>query len=149
MNLEELQRMKQRFRIIGNAPELNRAIDVAIQVAPTDLTMLITGESGSGKSTIMNMLLGLYKAQEGNIFIYDGIKSYNITEYGISGAGYLEQEAMFFKEGTIKDNILLGREVKADKFNEITLKTGVDDFVKKFELLVERAMEQEKIDRAL
>jgi len=77
--------------------------------------------------------LGLYKAQEGNIFIYDGIKSYNITEYGISGAGYLEQESMFFKEGTIKDNILLGREVKADKFNEITLKTGVDDFVKKFE----------------
>jgi ABC-type multidrug transport system fused ATPase/permease subunit len=93
----------------------------------------IVGESGSGKSTIMNMLLGLYKAQEGNIFIYDGIKSYNITEYGISGAGYLEQESMFFKEGTIKDNILLGREVKADKFNEITLKTGVDDFVKKFE----------------
>ena len=42
--------MKQRFRLIGNSPELNRAIDVAIQVAPTDLTVLITGESGVGKS---------------------------------------------------------------------------------------------------
>lgn len=41
--------MKQRFRIVGNAPELNRAIDVAIQVARTDLSVLITGESGSGK----------------------------------------------------------------------------------------------------
>ncbi|MBO7260213.1 MAG: sigma-54-dependent Fis family transcriptional regulator [Bacteroidaceae bacterium] len=49
MNVEEVQRMKQRFRIIGNAPELNRAIDVAIQVAPTDLSVLITGESGAGK----------------------------------------------------------------------------------------------------
>ena len=48
MNVEE-QRMKQRFRLIGNAPELNRAIDVAIQVAPTDLSVLITGESGAGK----------------------------------------------------------------------------------------------------
>ena len=50
MNVEEVQRMKQRFRLIGNAPELNRAIDVAIQVAPTDLSVLITGESGIGKS---------------------------------------------------------------------------------------------------
>ncbi len=49
MNIEEVQRMKQRFRIVGNAPELNRAIDVAIQVARTDLSVLITGESGSGK----------------------------------------------------------------------------------------------------
>ena len=56
MNLEELQRMKQRFRIIGNAPELNRAIDVAIQVAPTDLTVLITGESGSGKDVIPRII---------------------------------------------------------------------------------------------
>lgn len=41
--------VKQRFGIIGNHPGLNRAIDIAIQVAPTDLSVLITGESGSGK----------------------------------------------------------------------------------------------------
>jgi len=44
-----LQQVKQRFGIIGNAPELNRAIDVAIQVAATDLSVLISGESGTGK----------------------------------------------------------------------------------------------------
>ncbi len=56
MNLEEIQRMKQRFRIIGNSPELNRAIDVAMQVAPTDLTVLITGESGAGKDVFPRII---------------------------------------------------------------------------------------------
>ena len=46
---EEIQQVKQRFGIIGNTPELLRAIDVALQVAPTDLSVLITGESGTGK----------------------------------------------------------------------------------------------------
>lgn len=45
----EIQNVKLRFGIIGNAEGLNRAIDVAIQVAPTDLSVLITGESGGGK----------------------------------------------------------------------------------------------------
>ncbi len=44
-----IQQIKQRFGIIGNAPELNRAIDVAMQVASTDLSVLIAGESGTGK----------------------------------------------------------------------------------------------------
>ncbi len=46
-----LQQVKQRFGIIGNDPKLDRAIDVALQVAPTDLSVLITGESGTGKET--------------------------------------------------------------------------------------------------
>jgi len=45
----DIQQIKQRFGIIGNAEGLNRAIEVAVQVAPTDLSVLITGESGSGK----------------------------------------------------------------------------------------------------
>lgn len=45
----DLQTIKQRFEIIGNSPGLNRAIEVAVQVAPTDLSVLITGESGVGK----------------------------------------------------------------------------------------------------
>jgi transcriptional regulator with PAS, ATPase and Fis domain len=45
----DLQDIKQRFGIIGNTPTLNRAIEVAVQVAPTDLSVLITGESGVGK----------------------------------------------------------------------------------------------------
>lgn len=45
----DIQQVKQRFGVIGNCPALNRAIDVALQVAPTDLSVLITGESGVGK----------------------------------------------------------------------------------------------------
>lgn len=47
----DIQQIKQRFGIIGNSPELNRAIDTAVQVAPTDLSVLIIGESGVGKET--------------------------------------------------------------------------------------------------
>ena len=49
MNINEIQRVKQQFGIIGNDAELLRAIDTAVQVAQTDLTVLITGESGVGK----------------------------------------------------------------------------------------------------
>lgn len=45
----DIQQIKQRFGIIGNNSELNRALDIACQVAPTDLSVLITGESGTGK----------------------------------------------------------------------------------------------------
>ena len=49
MDGKEIQKIKLRFGIIGNSDELNRAIDVAMQVAPTDLSVLVTGESGVGK----------------------------------------------------------------------------------------------------
>ncbi len=52
----ELQRIKQRFGIIGNSFGLNRAIDVAVQVAPTDLSVLITGESGTGKEVFPKII---------------------------------------------------------------------------------------------
>ncbi len=54
--MEEIQRIKQRFGIIGNFTGLNRAIDIAIQVAPTDLSVLITGESGSGKEVFSQII---------------------------------------------------------------------------------------------
>lgn len=49
MNTEELQKIKQRYNIVGNCDGLNRALDVALQVAPTDLSVLVVGESGVGK----------------------------------------------------------------------------------------------------
>jgi len=52
----DIQQVKQRFSIIGNAPDLNRAIDVAVQVAPTDLSVLITGESGVGKESFPQII---------------------------------------------------------------------------------------------
>ncbi|MDP4208765.1 MAG: sigma-54 dependent transcriptional regulator [Bacteroidota bacterium] len=52
----EVQKVKQRFGIIGNAFGLNRAIDIAVQVAPTDLSVLITGESGVGKEVFPQII---------------------------------------------------------------------------------------------
>jgi transcriptional regulator with PAS, ATPase and Fis domain len=51
-----IQDIKQRFGIIGTAPQLDRAIDIAVQVAPTDLAVLITGESGTGKEVFPQII---------------------------------------------------------------------------------------------
>ena len=56
MNTTELQRIKQRYNIVGNSDGLNRALDVALQVAPTDLSVLIIGESGVGKEIIPRVI---------------------------------------------------------------------------------------------
>ncbi|SMO53953.1 regulatory protein, Fis family [Saccharicrinis carchari] len=52
----DIQPIKQRYGVIGNSYGLNRAIDVAVQVAPTDLTVLITGESGTGKEVFPKII---------------------------------------------------------------------------------------------
>lgn len=52
----EIQSVKLRFGIIGNSPLLNNAVSVAIQVAPTDMSVLITGESGSGKESFSKII---------------------------------------------------------------------------------------------
>lgn len=56
MNTSELQRIKQRYNIVGNCDALNHALDVALQVAPTDLPVLIIGESGVGKEIIPRLI---------------------------------------------------------------------------------------------
>lgn len=56
MSTMSLQQIKQRFGIIGNAPQLNRALEVAMQVAPTDISVLVTGESGTGKEIIPQVI---------------------------------------------------------------------------------------------
>jgi len=62
---QEIQSIKQRFGIIGNAPALNYAIQVAAQVAPTDMTVLITGESGSGKESFSKIIHALSPRKHG------------------------------------------------------------------------------------
>lgn len=56
MNTSELQKIKQRYGIVGNNDGLNRALDVALQVAPTDLSVLIVGESGVGKENMPRII---------------------------------------------------------------------------------------------
>ncbi|MCF8373051.1 MAG: sigma-54 dependent transcriptional regulator [Bacteroidales bacterium] len=64
----EVQQIKQRFGIIGNSPLINRAIDIAVQVAPTDLSVLITGESGSGKE-VFPKIIHQYSARKHESYI--------------------------------------------------------------------------------
>ena len=52
----ELSQVKQRFGIYGNSEELERAMKMAIQVAPTDISVLITGESGTGKEVMPKII---------------------------------------------------------------------------------------------
>ena len=56
MTNQELQTLKNKFDIIGNDPALNRALEIAVAVAPTDITVLVTGESGVGKENIPRII---------------------------------------------------------------------------------------------
>ena len=56
MNTSEIQKIKQRYNIVGNSDGLNRALDIALQVAPTDLSVLVVGESGVGKEIIPRVI---------------------------------------------------------------------------------------------
>ncbi len=68
MQISELQAVKQRFGIIGNNALLNRAIDIAVQVANTDLSVLITGESGVGKENFPQ-IIHQYSYRKHNSFV--------------------------------------------------------------------------------
>lgn len=62
----DIQQIKQRFSVIGNAPKLNRALEVAMQVAPTDISVLVTGESGTGKEIIPQVIHHLSARKHSN-----------------------------------------------------------------------------------
>lgn len=86
--MKDLNSIKQRFGIIGNHDGLNRAIDIAVQVAPTDLSVLITGESGTGKEVFPQV-----------------IHSYSTRKHG----QYIAVNCGAIPEGTI-DSELFGHE---------------------------------------
>ena len=61
----DVQQIKQRFGIIGNSHKLNRALEIAMQVAPTDMSVLISGESGTGKETFPKIIHHLSARKHG------------------------------------------------------------------------------------
>ena len=63
--MDKIQSIKQRFEIIGNDPQLNRAIGKAIRVSPTDISVLVTGESGVGKESIPRIIHQLSSRKHG------------------------------------------------------------------------------------
>jgi transcriptional regulator with PAS, ATPase and Fis domain len=63
--MESVQNIKQRYEIIGNDPKLNRAIEKAIQVSPTDISVLVVGESGVGKESIPRIIHSLSHRKHG------------------------------------------------------------------------------------
>ncbi len=68
MDSLQLQSLKNRYDIVGNAPELNRALEIASAVAPTDLTVLIAGESGVGKETLPKIIHQFSRRRTGKYF---------------------------------------------------------------------------------
>ena len=63
--LEKIKSVKQKFGIVGNSTSLNHAIEVAIQVAPTDMTVLINGESGTGKESFSKIIHSMSSRKHG------------------------------------------------------------------------------------
>ena len=63
--LEKIKTIKQKFGIVGNSTPLNHAIEVAVQVAPTDMTVLIYGESGTGKESFSKIIHSISKRKHG------------------------------------------------------------------------------------
>ena len=63
--LEKIKTIKQKFGIVGNSAPLNHAIEVAVQVAPTDMTVLISGESGTGKESFSKIIHSISKRKHG------------------------------------------------------------------------------------
>ena len=68
MTNQELQTLKNKYDIIGNDPALNRALEVAVTVAPTDISVLVTGESGVGKENIPRIIHQLSPRRRGKYF---------------------------------------------------------------------------------
>ncbi len=87
----DIQNIKQRFGIIGNSTELNRAIDIAIQVAPTDLSVLITGESGAGKEVFPQIIHNFSSRKHG---------SYIAVNCGAIPEGTIDSELFGHEKGS-------------------------------------------------
>ncbi len=125
MTTSEIQTIKQRFGIIGNNPQLNRAIEVAVQVAVTDLSVLITGESGVGKEFFPQIIHAYSTRKHGPYFA---------VNCGAIPEGTIDSELFGHEKGAFTDakadrkgyfEIANGGTLFLDEVGELPLSTQV------------------------
>ncbi|MGY8927402.1 MAG: sigma-54 interaction domain-containing protein, partial [Flavobacteriales bacterium] len=121
----ELQQIKLRFGIIGNNPKLDRALEVAAQVAPTDISVLITGESGTGKEIIPQVIHQLSKRKH---------NEYIAVNCGAIPEGTIDSELFGHEKGSFTGavgsrkgyfEVADGGTIFLDEVAELPLKTQV------------------------
>ena len=100
MKTNDLQNIKNRYNIVGNCDALNRAIDIALQVARTDLSVLIVGESGVGKEIIPRMIHD-YSTRKG--------QNYFTVNCGAIPEGTIDSELFGHEKGAFTDAISEGK----------------------------------------
>lgn len=125
MTTTELQSIKQRFEIIGNSPLLNRGIEVAVQVARTDLSVLVTGESGVGKEHFPKIIHAYSARKHGPYFA---------VNCGAIPEGTIDSELFGHEKGAFTDakaerkgyfEIANGGTLFLDEVGELPLQTQV------------------------
>ncbi|MCF8307998.1 MAG: sigma-54 dependent transcriptional regulator [Bacteroidales bacterium] len=121
----DLQAIKRRFGVIGNSPELNRAIDTAAQVAPTDISVLITGESGVGKEVFPQIIHHLSSRKHG---------PYIAVNCGAIPEGTIDSELFGHEKGSFTGahearkgyfEVVNGGTIFLDEISELPLATQV------------------------
>lgn len=121
----DLQAIKRRFGVIGNSPELNRAIDTAAQVAPTDISVLITGESGVGKEVFPQIIHYLSSRKHG---------PYIAVNCGAIPEGTIDSELFGHEKGSFTGahearkgyfEVVNGGTIFLDEISELPLATQV------------------------
>lgn len=123
--MESIQATKQRFEIIGNDPKLNRAIEKAIQVAPTDISVLVTGESGVGKENIPKIIHSLSHRKHGK---YIAVNCGAIPEGTIDSELFGHEKGSFTGATSAREGyfeVANGGTIFLDEVGELPLTTQV------------------------
>ena len=123
--METVQNIKQRFEIIGNDPKLNRAIEKAIQVAPTDISVLVVGESGVGKESIPKIIHSLSHRKHGK---YIAVNCGAIPEGTIDSELFGHEKGSFTGATSTREGyfeVASGGTIFLDEVGELPLTTQV------------------------
>ncbi|MFT3793349.1 sigma-54 interaction domain-containing protein [Flavobacterium sp.] len=123
--MESVQAIKQRFEIIGNDPKLNRAVEKAIQVAPTDISVLVVGESGVGKESIPKIIHSLSHRKHGK---YIAVNCGAIPEGTIDSELFGHEKGAFTGATSTREGyfeVANGGTIFLDEVGELPLTTQV------------------------